>query len=203
MLSEVLTALLALLVIPMIGKIIAVKTIEFLNASWLTAVHIRIIWTALIFAGFLYLLFGTSILGRFVMLHAKLNDWIGYCVCAVCGAVALCSFWWFTGHVFRQSEAIAQTKELPQTELRVGDESVVVGKVPANTKIGNRSTVVGATDDKDNSIISPPPGSAIAIGAGAKAETGSVAVGTGAEVGGEVSKEQSKRQSSPTDREEK
>jgi hypothetical protein len=64
----------------------------------------------------------------------------------------------------------------PPSSLSVGDESVVVGRVAPNTRVGNRSTIVGATDDRGNTILNTP----MAIGHGAYAGPGSVAIGTGA-----------------------
>jgi hypothetical protein len=67
----------------------------------------------------------------------------------------------------------------PTPSLDVGDESVVVGRVAPNTRVGNRSTIVGATDDRGNTILNTP----MAIGQGAYAGPGSIAIGTGAGAG--------------------
>jgi hypothetical protein len=67
----------------------------------------------------------------------------------------------------------------PTSNLDVGDESVVVGRVAPNTRVGNRSTIVGATDDRGNTILNIP----MAIGHGAYAGPSSIAIGTGAGAG--------------------
>jgi len=161
---------------------------QFLNANWLKPIHIRLVWTVLIFSGSLYCLFETSVYGGVIMMHGKVPDWFGYSVSSVCGAVALCFFWWITGQAFAQNTLKTTEnkwpivdKKAPQenTGLSIGSESVVMGHVPSNTKVGDRSVVVGATDDKGSTILNTP----MAVGHGAKAGPGSIAIGAGSGAG--------------------
>lgn len=78
-----------------------------------------------------------------------------------------------------QKGDVVSDKPAPTSSLNVGDESVVVGRVAPNTRVGNRSTIVGATDDRGNTILNTP----MAIGHGAYAGPGSIAIGTGAGAG--------------------
>lgn len=75
-------------------------------------------------------------------------------------------------------EAIQQPIE-PSNKLEVGEDSVVMGNVPPNTKVGNGSVVIGPTDNRGNTIINTP----MAVGRGAKAGPGSIAIGAGAGAG--------------------
>ena len=59
----------------------------------------------------------------------------------------------------------------------IGDDSVVIGKV--NRKVGNRSVVIGPTDDHGNTIIRGP----LAAGYKARAEKNSIAIGAYANAG--------------------
>jgi hypothetical protein len=71
---------------------------------------------------------------------------------------------------FRSPAAVSQT---------VGNDSVVMGNVSPNAKIGNGSVVIGATDARGNTIITQP----MAVGRGAYAGPGSIAIGAGAGAG--------------------
>jgi hypothetical protein len=62
--------------------------------------------------------------------------------------------------------------------LKVGKDSVVYGNV--NGEIGDRSVVVGPTDDRGNTILNKGP---LAIGHGAYAGPDSIAIGAGAGAG--------------------
>ena len=62
-------------------------------------------------------------------------------------------------------------------KLNVGIDSVVIGNVTGD--IGNGSVVIGATDDRGNTIINTP----MAVGRGAFAGPGSIAIGAGAGAG--------------------
>jgi hypothetical protein len=64
--------------------------------------------------------------------------------------------------------------------LSVGKDSTVVGRVPDDSKIGDRSVIVGATDANGNTILNR---GGTAIGTGAKADTTSIAIGEGANAG--------------------
>lgn len=64
--------------------------------------------------------------------------------------------------------------------VKVGKDSVVIGDVKG--EIGDGSVVIGATDDRGNTIINQP----MAVGRGAKAGPGSIAIGAGAAAGTEL-----------------
>jgi hypothetical protein len=66
-----------------------------------------------------------------------------------------------------------------QPELVVGKDSVVMGNIPPNTRVGDGSVVIGPTDNRGNTIINTP----MAVGHGAKAGPGSIAIGANAGAG--------------------
>jgi hypothetical protein len=66
-------------------------------------------------------------------------------------------------------------KKPPKVE--VGDESVVIGNVTG--PVGNRSVVIGATDNKGNTILNQP----MAVGYRAQADPTSIAIGAFARAG--------------------
>ena len=78
-----------------------------------------------------------------------------------------------------QKEEVMSGEPVPTPNLDVGDDSVVIGRVAPTTRVGNRSTIVGATDDRGYTILNTP----MAIGHGAYAGPGSIAIGTGAGAG--------------------
>lgn len=61
----------------------------------------------------------------------------------------------------------------------IGKDSVVYGKVPEGLIVGDRSVVIGATDRQGNTILNTP----MAVGYGAKAGPGSIAIGAHAGAG--------------------
>lgn len=63
--------------------------------------------------------------------------------------------------------------------MKVGKDSVVMGNVGERANVGDRSVVIGATDSKGNTILNKP----MAVGHGAKAGEGSIAIGAGANAG--------------------
>jgi len=63
--------------------------------------------------------------------------------------------------------------------VKVGKDSVVIGNVPPNTQVGDYSVVIGATDARGNTIINTP----MAVGRGAHAGPGSIAIGAFANAG--------------------
>ena len=67
----------------------------------------------------------------------------------------------------------------PGFSQTVGNDSVVMGQVSPNAKIGDRSVVIGATDARGNTILNQP----MAIGNGACAGPGSIAIGANAGAG--------------------
>lgn len=64
--------------------------------------------------------------------------------------------------------------------MKVGKDSVVIGNVPPNIQVGDGSVIIGATDARGNTIINTP----MAVGRGAHAGPGSIAIGAGANAGG-------------------
>ena len=63
--------------------------------------------------------------------------------------------------------------------MKIGEDSVVMGNVPSSTNVGDRSVVVGTTDANGNTIHNQP----MAVGYGAKAGPGSIAIGAHANAG--------------------
>ncbi|EKF9297375.1 hypothetical protein BOO91_20875 [Vibrio navarrensis] len=64
--------------------------------------------------------------------------------------------------------------------VKTGKDSVVIGNVSG--EIGEGSVVIGATDQFGNTIINQP----MAVGRGASAGPGSIAIGAGASAGSEL-----------------
>ena len=62
-------------------------------------------------------------------------------------------------------------------KIKVGKNAVVIGDVSG--EIGDGSVVIGATDERGNTILNE----SMAIGKGAKASQGSIAIGSGASAG--------------------
>ena len=62
-------------------------------------------------------------------------------------------------------------------EIKTGKDTVVIGNVSG--EVGDGSVVIGATDERGNTIINQP----MAVGRGAKAGPGSTAIGAGAAAG--------------------
>jgi hypothetical protein len=65
-------------------------------------------------------------------------------------------------------------------KIKVGKDAVVIGDVSG--EIGNGSVVIGPTDDRGNTTLNQP----MAVGRGAKASRGSIAIGAGASAGSEL-----------------
>jgi hypothetical protein len=65
-----------------------------------------------------------------------------------------------------------------QQKIAVGEDAVVIGQVTGT--VGNRSVVIGATDNNGNTILNQP----MAIGYCAKAGPNSIAIGAYAGAGG-------------------
>ena len=63
--------------------------------------------------------------------------------------------------------------------MKIGRDSVVIGNVPPHSEVGDGSVVIGATDAHGNTIINQP----MAVGRGAKAGPGSIAIGAFAGAG--------------------
>lgn len=59
---------------------------------------------------------------------------------------------------------------------------MVMGNVPANLEVGEGCVVIGATDERGNTIINQP----MAIGRNAQAGPNSIAIGAGANAGGGI-----------------
>ena len=64
--------------------------------------------------------------------------------------------------------------------MKIGKDSVVIGNVPADAQVGEGCVIIGATDARGNTIINTP----MAVGRGAYAGPGSIAIGAGANAGG-------------------
>jgi len=64
--------------------------------------------------------------------------------------------------------------------IKTGKDAVVIGKVSGD--VGDGSVVIGPTDNRGNTIINQP----MAVGRGAKAGPGSIAIGAGACAGSDV-----------------
>ncbi len=63
--------------------------------------------------------------------------------------------------------------------MKVGKDAVVMGNVPSSVQIGDGSVVIGPTDSHGNTIINQP----MAVGRGAQAGPGSIAIGAFAGAG--------------------
>lgn len=70
--------------------------------------------------------------------------------------------------------------DMSKRKLETGKDTVVIGDVSG--KIGDGSVVIGATDERGNTIINQP----MAIGRGAKAGPGTIAIGAGAGAGSDI-----------------
>ena len=67
-------------------------------------------------------------------------------------------------------------------KFKVGKDSVVIGNVSFNADIGDGCVIIGAADAYDNTIINTP----MAVGRGAFAGPGSIAIGAGAGAGSDI-----------------
>jgi hypothetical protein len=65
---------------------------------------------------------------------------------------------------------------------KIGKDSVVMGRVPADIEVGDRSVVIGATDSNGNTILNQT----MAVGHGAQAGQNSIAIGAGASAGSDI-----------------
>jgi hypothetical protein len=63
--------------------------------------------------------------------------------------------------------------------MKVGKDSVVIGNVPSNSQVGDCSVVIGPTNSRGDIIINKP----MAVGHGAQAGPGSIAIGAFAGAG--------------------
>jgi len=87
-----------------------------------------------------------------------------------------------------QPKSAAKEGPLPPKEkltkfnkgISVGTDSVAMGNIPDGSKIGDRSVVVGPTDNKGNTILNQ---GGLAVGNGAKADSSGIAIGAGATAG--------------------
>lgn len=64
--------------------------------------------------------------------------------------------------------------------IKAGKDAVVIGNISG--EVGDGSVVIGATDERGNTIINRP----MAVGRGASAGPGSIAIGAGASAGGSI-----------------
>ena len=84
-------------------------------------------------------------------------------------------------HLQREAAAIGQAlggADRALGHVAVGDDSVVIGDVRGS--VGHRSVVIGATDARGNTILNTP----MAVGHGAEAGPGGIAIGVRARSGG-------------------
>ena len=65
-------------------------------------------------------------------------------------------------------------------KIKTGKDTVVIGNVSGS--VGDGSVVIGATDERGNTIINQP----MAVGRGATAGPGSIAIGAGASSGSNI-----------------
>jgi len=65
-------------------------------------------------------------------------------------------------------------------KIKTGKDTVVIGNVSGD--VGDGSVVIGATDERGNTIINQP----MAVGRGASAGPGSIAIGAGASAGSNI-----------------
>ena len=65
-------------------------------------------------------------------------------------------------------------------KIKTGKDSVVIGNVSGD--VGDGSVVIGATDERGNTIINQ----SMAVGRGASAGPGSIAIGAGASAGNNI-----------------
>jgi hypothetical protein len=70
----------------------------------------------------------------------------------------------------------------PNQGMDLGTDNTIVGKIPTGSKLGSGNTIVGATDSNGNTIINR---GGTAIGNGATADPGSIAIGAHAHAGGD------------------
>jgi hypothetical protein len=80
----------------------------------------------------------------------------------------------------KPAQQAAIREALPHSGIVTGKDSTVYGQVPPGSKIGDGSTVVGATDSDGNTILNR---GGLAIGNGAKADPTSIAIGAHANAG--------------------
>jgi hypothetical protein len=67
--------------------------------------------------------------------------------------------------------------------MKIGKDAVVIGNVPSHTEVGDGSVIIGATDERGNTILNQP----MAVGRGAQAGPGSIAIGAFAGAGSAAS----------------
>lgn len=78
------------------------------------------------------------------------------------------------------SRAPASNVDAPKKGIDVGKDAVAMGRIPDGSKIGDGSVVIGATDDKGNTILNQ---GGLAVGKGATAGPNSIAIGAKASAG--------------------
>lgn len=89
--------------------------------------------------------------------------YVSLAVCALCVLAAPFVVFW-------------GVKKQRKQAMKVGKGSVVMGQVPPDAEIGEGCTIVGPTDQFGNTILNTP----MAVGKGAYAGPGGIAIGTGA-----------------------
>ena len=66
--------------------------------------------------------------------------------------------------------------------MKLGKDNVIIGSVPSDLEVGDGNVIIGATDDRGNTIINTP----MAVGRDAQAGPDSIAIGAGAKAGSAV-----------------
>jgi hypothetical protein len=98
--------------------------------------------------------------------------YVSLAVCALCVIAAPVVIFWGVKKQRRQA-------------MKVGKDSVVMGNVPADAEIGEGCTIIGATDALGNTTLN----TTMAVGKGAYAGPGGIAIGTGAGAAGAPEKD--------------
>lgn len=125
------------------------KSTESGRFDWIKP-RLRQIWTA-IFAFFsLYLLQKPAAMEVAMKLHTRLPGPLGYVVAAICGALLLCGYWWFTGVEFNKAPAVENTtrQQITAPALQPNEsKSFPPRKLPPLIKQGAVSTLIPFNKD--------------------------------------------------------
>lgn len=109
---------------------------------------------------------------------------VGSLITAIGGIITLGGIHWDKWHKNNDEtmtiSRLGGKMENNDKKMDIGDDSVVMGNVSG--KVGNRSVVIGPTDDRGNTIINQPG----AYGYGAHAGPGSIAIGAYAGAGADI-----------------
>jgi hypothetical protein len=110
------------------------------------------------------------------MMDLQINPAVGWALLIFALATAIAG----VALMVLPSGKMRQAPETPREgRMKVGKDSVVYGNIPHNSEIGDGSVVVGATDARGNTIFN----TSMAVGRGAFAGPGSIAIGANASAG--------------------